>query len=155
MWSQSIVTPKYLCYKKEELLRQNIFFITQPRDGNHVALSPNLKVLVFPAPFFNAVGVQAPTALNAPRGCARIRTGICLLKQTRIRRARLASESWLRIASLQIATESSPIPAPDLDAVYISEECAESVYRLHTKYKYTKTPKMQINTGFHGIKEVV
>ncbi len=32
--------------------------------------------------------------LNAPRGCARIRTGICLLKQTRIRRARLASESW-------------------------------------------------------------
>jgi len=93
MWSQSIVTPKYLCYKKEKLLRQNIFFITQPRDGNHVALSPNLKALVFPAPFFNAVGVQAPTALNAPRGCARIRTGICLLKQTRIRRARLASES--------------------------------------------------------------
>ena len=44
---------------------------------------------------FNAVGVQAPTALSAPRGCARIRTGICLLKQTRIRRARLASESWL------------------------------------------------------------
>jgi hypothetical protein len=49
MWSQSIVTPKYLCYKKEKLLRQNIFFITQPRDGNHVALSPNLKALVFPA----------------------------------------------------------------------------------------------------------
>jgi len=45
--------------------------------------------------FFNSVGVQAPTELNAPRGCARIRTGICLLKQTRIRRARLASESWL------------------------------------------------------------
>jgi len=41
-----------------------------------------------------SVGVQAPTVLNAPRGCARIRTGICLLKQTRIRRARLASESW-------------------------------------------------------------
>jgi len=40
-----------------------------------------------------SVGVQASTALNAPRGCARIRTGICLLKQTRIRRARLASES--------------------------------------------------------------
>ena len=40
-----------------------------------------------------SVGVQAPTELNAPRGCARIRTGICLLKQTRIRRARLASES--------------------------------------------------------------
>jgi len=27
---------------------------------------------------FNSVGVQAPTELNAPRGCARIRTGICL-----------------------------------------------------------------------------
>ena len=121
MWSQSIVTPKYLCYKKEELLRQNIFFITQPRDGNHVALSPNLKALVFPAPFL---------------------TRIASLQNSNRKQDPLAYHSFSRFTFqgpvLQIAIGCNPIPAPDLDMVYISEECAESVYRLHTKYKYTK-----------------